>query len=63
MWIHVAPARAVRDREAVVTARAEDRLLILAEGPVLLALQIGDGVVGLALPWSSKRLSDINDTM
>src|SRR5438093_11489873 len=34
----------------MLAALAEDRLLLVAEGAALLALQLGDGLVGLALP-------------
>ena len=54
--LHVAPARAVRDVEAVLAALAEDRLLLLGERPALLLLQLGDGVVGLALPLVAEAL-------
>ena len=54
--LHVAPARAVRDLEAVLAALAEDCLLLLAEGAALLPLQLGDGVVGLALPLVAEAL-------
>ena len=48
--LHVAPARAVGDRVAVLAAFAEDRLLTFAERAPLLALLLGDGVVRLAFP-------------
>ena len=35
---------------------AEDRLLVLAERAALLTLQLGDGVVGLALPLIAEAL-------
>ena len=40
----------------MLAALAEDRLLLLAEGAALLALQLGDGVVGLALPLVAEAL-------
>jgi hypothetical protein len=40
----------------VLAALAEDRLLRVAEGAALLALLLGDGVVGLALPLVAEAL-------
>jgi hypothetical protein len=54
--LHVAPARAVGNLETVLAALAEDCLLLFAEGAALLALQLGDGVVGLALPLVAQSL-------
>src|SRR5262249_49620112 len=54
--LDVAPARAVGNLETVLSALAEDCLLIFAEGAALLALQVGDGIVSLALPLIAKSL-------
>src|SRR5882762_2998764 len=53
---HVAPARAVRDLEAVLATLAKDGLLLLAEGAALLPLQLSDGVARLAFPLIAKTL-------
>ena len=47
---HVAPAAAIVEVETVLAAHAEDGALRVAEGSTLLALLLGDGLVGLVLP-------------
>jgi len=54
--LHVAPARTVRDLEAMLPTLAEYRLLLVRERAALLPLQLGDGVVRLALPLVAEAL-------
>lgn len=54
--LHVAPARTVWDLEAMVAALAKDCFLLLGEGAALLAFQLGDGVIRLALPLVAQAL-------
>lgn len=53
--LHLAPVRAVEDRVAVLAAFAEDLPRLRAEAPALLALQLGDGFLGVALPMVAQR--------
>ena len=54
--LDVAPSSAVGNRITVLAALAEDRLLLLGELAPLLPLQLGDGVVRLALPLIAESL-------
>jgi len=47
----------------MLTALAKDRLLLLTEGASLLPLQLGDCVVGLALPLVAEALVNMRDRM
>jgi hypothetical protein len=52
----VSVRHAIRNLEAVLPTLSKDCLFLLTEGTALLALQLGDGVVGLALPLVAKSL-------